>query len=67
MTHVEFVRGLETQLHRWCMSTEVTTFEGLSSLVILEQLKNCVPSGIATFINERNPRTPHNAAVLADE
>ena len=67
MTHVEFVRGLATQLHRWCMSAGVNTFGELCNLVILEQLKNCVPSGIATFINERSPRTPHEAAVLADE
>ena len=63
LTHVEFVHGLETQFHQWCMSARVKTFEELCNLVILEQLKNCVPSSIATFINERHSKTPHDAAV----
>lgn len=65
--HVEFVRSLETEFNRWTTSVGVKTFGELANLIILEQLKNCVSHNIDTFINERNPQTPGEAAVLADE
>lgn len=39
----------------------------VGNLLILEQLENCVPCSTATFINERNPKSPDDVAVLADE
>lgn len=47
-THAEFVRDLVVQFNRWCISSEVKTFEGMCDLIALEQFKNCVPDYIAT-------------------
>uniref|UniRef100_A0A3P8WEH2 Gypsy retrotransposon integrase-like protein 1 n=1 Tax=Cynoglossus semilaevis TaxID=244447 RepID=A0A3P8WEH2_CYNSE len=66
-THVEFVREMVLQFNRWCSASEVVTFQQLCDLVTLEQFKNCVPDSVATYLNERKVKTPHEAAVLADE
>lgn len=66
-THVEFVRDMVLQFNRWCSASEVVTFQQLCDLVALEQFKNCVPESVATYLNERKVKTPHEAAVLADE
>ena len=42
---------------------DVTIYEQLCSLVVLEQLKDC----LATHINEHTVQTATEAAVLADE
>lgn len=65
--HVEFARELTTAFNRWCMASEVTTFEELSNLIVLEQFKNSVPARIATYINEQKADTPAKAAELADD
>ncbi len=54
--HVEFARELTTAFNRWCMASEVTTFEELSNLIVLEQFKNSVPARIATYIAGKAPR-----------
>ncbi len=66
-THAEFRWDFIVQFNRWCAASEVKTFQELCDLVTLEQLKNCVPDSIATYINERKVKTPPEAAVLADE
>ncbi len=65
--HVEFARELTTAFNRWCMASEVTTFEELSNLIVLEQFKNSVPARIATYINEQKADTAAKAAELADD
>lgn len=52
VAHVEVARELSTAFNRWCMASEVTTFEELTDLIVLEQFKNSVPARIATYINE---------------
>ena len=49
------------------VSSEVSTFEGLSNLIVLEQFKNYVSDQVATYMNERKVKSPSDAAVLADE
>lgn len=42
-TYVEFARDLSTPFKRWLTALNVTTFDGLCDLMILEQFKNCPP------------------------
>ncbi len=66
-TYSEFVRDLTSAFNRWCTASEVSTFEGLFNLIVLEQFKNSVSDQVATYINERKVKSPSDAAVLADE
>lgn len=66
-TFSEFVRDLTSAFNRWCTASEVTTFDSLCNLVVLEQFKNSVPDYVATYVNERKVKCPSEAAVLADE
>ncbi len=63
--HVEFARELTTAYNRWCMASEVNTFEELSNLIVLEQFKNPVSAHIATYINEQEADTAAKAAEFA--
>ncbi|KAL2086091.1 hypothetical protein ACEWY4_017150 [Coilia grayii] len=66
-TYVEFADELSTQLKRWCMATEVMSQEDLFNLILIEQFKNCLPEGIATYVSEHQVATVSEAAVLADD
>lgn len=66
-THVEVARELTSHFNRWCTSLCVSTFEGLSNLIVLEQFKNIIPERVAMFVNEHKVMTAAEAAVLADE
>ncbi len=58
---------MTSAFNRWCTASEVSTFEGLFNLIVLEQFKNSVSDQVATYINERKVKSPSDAAVLADE
>lgn len=66
-THVEVGRELTAHFDRWCAASNVSTFEELRDLILLEQFRNIVTDNIATYINENKPGTVAEAAVLADE
>lgn len=66
-TYSEYVRDLTCAFNRWCTASEVSTFEALCELVVLEQFKNSVPEHVAVYINERKVKSPSGAAVLVDE
>ena len=66
-TYVDFMREMLVQFNRWCVASEVQTFKELCNLITIEQLKNCVPVSIATYITEKKVKTPQEAAILADE
>ncbi|CAJ1087102.1 uncharacterized protein LOC117532417 [Xyrichtys novacula] len=66
-TYVEFVRDLSTHFKRWLSALDVSTFDNLCDLMILEQLKNCLPERIAKYITEQKVTTAAAAAVSADE
>lgn len=66
-SHMEFARELSTHFERWCGSSDVSGFESLCNLIVLEQFKNSLPSGVATYLTERKVTTASEAAELADE
>lgn len=66
-TYLEFAREKETLFARWCTAKEVDSLDDLRQLVLLEDFKNCLPSAVSTYLNERQPETLREAAVMADE
>ncbi|KAK0131368.1 hypothetical protein N1851_033911 [Merluccius polli] len=67
LSYVEYVREKEMRFDRWLNSQEVTTFQALRDLIVLEDFKNCLPATVATHVSEHKEVTPAGAAVLADE
>ncbi|XP_060777490.1 uncharacterized protein LOC132886624 isoform X1 [Neoarius graeffei] len=65
-SHLEFARDLTTYFNRWCSSVEVSDFDGLCDLIVLEQFKNSVPH-VATYVCEHKARTAAEAVALADD
>lgn len=66
-TYMEVARELKGHFNRWCTAGGVSTFEELTSLIVLEQFRNILPDRIATYINEHKVKTAAEASVLADE
>ena len=66
-TYLEFAREKETLFDRWCSARVVDSQAKLRELILLEEFKNCLPSPVATYLNERQTNTVREAAVLADE
>ena len=66
-SHLEFARDLTTSFNRWVNASEVTDFEELCDLMILEQFRNAVPPRVATYINEQKAKNAADAAALADD
>lgn len=42
----------ELLFDRWVNSLDITTFEGLCDLIILEDFLNGLPKNVATFVSE---------------
>ena len=52
-TYIEFACEKEALFDRWCSSREVTgQFEKLRQLVLVEEVKACVPVNIKTYTDE---------------
>lgn len=66
-SYLEFARDLQMHFSRWCSAAEVGDFEGLCNLIVLEQLKNLVPSCVAVYVSEQKAQTATKAAMLADD
>lgn len=66
-TYVEFARDLTIHFKRWLIALDVSDFDELCDLIVLEQLKNTLPERLATYLNERKVETASEAAALADE
>ncbi|XP_073785824.1 uncharacterized protein [Danio rerio] len=66
-TFVEFAREKESLFERWCTSMKVETKEQLRELLLLEEFKHCVPSAVATYLNEHKVSKLADAAIMADE
>ncbi len=64
---MEFARDLSTHFKRWLTALDVTTFDDLCDLMILEQFKNCLPERMAKYITEQKVTSAADAAVSADE
>lgn len=65
-THLEFARDLIAHFTRPCSSLNVHSFNDLSDLIVLEQFKNAIPEGIATYIAEQKVKMAMEAAALPD-
>ena len=67
-TYIEFAREKEALFDRWCSSREVTgQFEKLRQLVLVEEVKACVPVNIKTYTDKQKAIALQQAAVLADD
>lgn len=66
-SYVEFGCEKEALFDRWYQSKNVDDFGNLRNLILLEELKNCLPDRIATYMNEQKVSTVSDTAVLADE
>ena len=67
-THVEFARHKENLFDRWCMSNAIeNNHEKLRQLILVEEFKNCVPSEVRTYLDEKKADTLSQAAKLADD
>ena len=66
-TYVEFAKEKNNLMDRWCMSQKVESREQLRQLSLLEEFKNCVPKGVATYVKEQKVTRLDEAAVLSDE
>ncbi len=66
-SYAEFGRKKMALFDRWCSAQEVKNFEQLRDLILMEELKNCLPDKIATYLNEQKVTNVSAAAILADE
>ena len=66
-TFVEFAREKQALFERWCAAQNVTDFDQLKSLVLMEDFKNCLPDRVTTYLNEQKVTDVSQGAVLADE
>lgn len=66
-TYAEFVRDLAAHFRRWLAALEITTFNELCELIVLEQCGNSLPGWIATYVNEQKAVSAAGVAVLAGE
>ena len=58
-TNAEFARGFSAHYKQWLTALEVTTFDELCDLMILEQFKNTIPERIVIYRTERKMTTAH--------
>ena len=58
---------LETSFKRWIRSLNVTKFDELKQVVLIEQYMSCLPDDIRIWLLDRNPTTLSDAAKLSDE
>lgn len=66
-THVEFAREKRVLFEKWCSSSKTTTFEQLQELILLEDLKSCLPEAVVVHLNEQKVTSLLDAAIGADE
>ena len=66
-TYLELAGDLARHFDRWCAALEVSDYDGLCELIVLEQFKNTLPEHIANHISDQKVKTAATAAALADE
>lgn len=66
-TNVEFARELRLQYQKWCVASNVKTFDNMMDLIVLEQFKNTLPERVATYVAEKEAKNEAEAAVLVDQ
>ena len=66
-TYMDFAKQKERLFEEWCKSKDVSEFDSLRELLLLEEFKNCVPLEIKTHLEEVQVESLGNAAKFADE
>ena len=67
-SYVEFLRGKENALDKWCDSKRIDgDAEKLRQLILAEEFLNCVPEEVRVHLSERRTDVTYEMAVLADE
>ena len=67
-TYTEFARKKEVLFDRWCSSKEVAQdFTKLRQLILIEEFKGCLPTGVKTYIEEQKAESIQQAARLTDD
>ena len=66
-TYVEFARMKEQLFADWLQSKNVSTFDGLQELVLVEEFKSCVSRDMKLHLEELKLGSLHENAIAADE
>ena len=66
-TYMDFAKQKERLFEEWCKSKDVSEFDSLRELLLLEEFKNCIPLEIKTHLEEVQVESLGNAAKFADE
>ena len=67
-TYVEFARQKEVLFDRWCASKQVhENFNNLRQLMLIEELKACVPNELKMYLDDQKVTNLQQAASLADD
>ena len=66
-TYMDFAKQKERLFEEWCKSKDISEFDSLRELLLLEEFKNCVPLEIKTHLEEVQVESLGNAAKFADE
>lgn len=66
-THVEFAREKGMLFAKWIASCKAADYSALRELIMMEELKKCLPDRIVVYLNEQKVNSLSAAAVLADE
>ena len=65
-THVEFARIKRDAFEQWLRSSNVSTFDQLCELILLEEFNSCTSKDISVYLQEREVKLLSDAAVAAD-
>lgn len=66
-TYIEFVRDKSVLFDKWCQACNVSSVTEMRKLVLMEELKKCLPDRIAVYLNKQKVVSFTKAAILADE
>ena len=66
-TYVEFAREKGILFDKWSTACKVDDFDSLRELLLLEELKKCLPDRMVVYLNEQKVSSLSSAVVLADE
>ncbi|XP_068208711.1 uncharacterized protein [Palaemon carinicauda] len=66
-TYLELFQVKLKLFRKWLESENITTFEQLQNLMVLEEFLRRIPSNISMYIRERQEKEGKKAALLADE
>ena len=66
-SYTDFYQNLSIWYERWLKSLNITNFDDLREMILLEQYLNCVPIDVKTYLLERNVKNAREAAKISHE